>query len=404
MHDLQSLNQYAKELRADLPGEVFLRNPARLLWLPFHLAVIFTAAGGLLLLDLSLAARIGLSLIIGHSYGVLGFLGHEILHGSIVKGNRLQNWVGGLCLVPYLLGPVHWRTWHNKFHHCHTTATEDPDSFGNVRLHRAHPILREILKFAPGSGYLRSYLFLSFWLSTQALWVLFAHSKQFNYWPPERRRRQLQLFVGLVGFWLAVLVAAGPWQFLFLYILPMAVANTLQMAYISTNHLLSDETEHVNDPLANSLSVRVPWWMNWLHLNFSYHVEHHIFPAMSPRYAPRVQSAIQDRYGGRYRILPLWKALATLYRTPRVHLDRSELVDMRTGDVYSTLGENAALPQHIGQVPVPVRPRRRSDNVEEPTVNTANGKKDDQQTELPDHLIPFPTAEEDATGIASSAA
>lgn len=365
--DLRPLTDYAKELRRDLPPEVFARNPARLWWLPVHLALIFAAVTALLTADLPLTARLGLSLVIGHSYGVLGFLGHEILHGSVVKGNALQNWIGGVCLIPYCLGPVHWRTWHNKFHHCHTTSGPDPDSFGNVRTYRAHPALREIAKFAPGSGYLRSYLFLSFWLSAQALWVLFAHSRQFDYWSPDRRRRQLWLFAALAGFWVCVLALVGFSRFLYLYILPMCIANTLQMAYISTNHMLCDETEETNDPLANSLSVNVPWWMNWLHLNFSYHIEHHIFPAMSPRHAPRVQSSLRARFGAQYRVLPLWRALLTVYQTPRIHLSRQELVDMRTGETYSTLGEQGELPHKTGRVPIPVRPRRR-DAAPEPAL------------------------------------
>ncbi len=359
--ELKPLSCYAKELRQKLPAELFARSPARLWWLPIHLAVIFAAGAALLHAGLPLAGKLGLALVIGHSYGVLGFMGHEILHGSVVKGRGLQDWLGGLCFLPYCVGPVHWRTWHNKFHHCHTESGPDPDSFGNVRTYLAQPAMREIAKFAPGSGYLRSYFFLGFWFSAQALWVLFAHSRQFHYWPPVQRRRQLWLFAGMVAFWASILGAVGFSNFLYLYILPMFIANALQMTYISTNHMLCDETEETNDPLANSLSVQVPWPMSHLHLNFGFHVEHHIFPAMNPRHAPRVQSLLQQQFGPRYHNLPLWQALLTIYRTPRIHLSRRELVDMRTGDVFSTLGAHNELPHPIERVPMPVRPRRQTD-------------------------------------------
>ena len=139
----------------------------------------------------------------------------------------------------------------------------------------------------------------------------------------------------------------------------MVFANVLQMSYIATNHLLCDETCDVNDPLANSLSVSVPRWLGWLHLNFGNHIEHHIFPYMNPQNSPAVRAAIENRYGARYRSLPILKAIQLLYRTPQVHLNQKELVDLNSGEVYSTLGANGELPCKIDQVAVPVRPRRR---------------------------------------------
>jgi hypothetical protein len=140
----------------------------------------------------------------------------------------------------------------------------------------------------------------------------------------------------------------------------MMIANVVQMAYIATNHLFCDETGDVNDPLLNSLSVSVPRWLGWLHLNFGYHVEHHIFPYMNSRHAPRVRSAIEARYGKRYHTLPILTAISVLYRTPPVHLSQKELVNLESGDVYSTLGQEGDLPHQIEQVAVPVRPRRRA--------------------------------------------
>ena len=37
--------------------------------------------------------------------------------------------------------------------------------------------------------------------------------------------------------------------------------------------------------------MTTPRWIEWLTLSFGYHVEHHLFPAMSSRHAPGVRDA-----------------------------------------------------------------------------------------------------------------
>jgi fatty acid desaturase len=356
---LQPCSHYARELRQAVSPKVFERNPHRLWWLPVHLAVIGSAVWGILGTNIGWGWKASLSIVIGHSYGVLMYLAHEILHGSVVKNARLQNWLSGLCMLPYCIGPAHWKAWHNSAHHGHTSQSgDDPDSFGNVTMFMCNRVARFMLTFAPGSGYRRSWLFLGFWFSFHAIVTLLIHSRHYAYWEPARRRRQIALFLCMAAFWGSVAFKVGTVNFALIYLLPMVCANVLQMSYIATNHLLCDETDDVNDPLANSLSVTVPKWMHWLHLNFGYHIEHHIFPYMNPKHAPVIHDALVNRYGARYRSLPLGIALRTLYRTPTVHLSQKELVNLDTGDVFCTLGEAGELPHLIDQVPVPVRPRR----------------------------------------------
>lgn len=392
MHDVASLKacvQYAKELRPQLPAEVFERNPRRLLWLPVHLVIVGTAIAILLTTGIGWGWRLALSALIGHSYGCLMFLSHEILHGTVVKSLRLQNWLSGLCMLPYCIGPAHWKAWHNRAHHGHTSQSgADPDSFGNVTMFLCNRVARFMLTFAPGSGYLRSWLFLGFWFSFHSIVTLFIHSQRYDYWSTARRRRQIALFFLMAGFWAAVAATVGPVNFAYLYLLPMVVANVLQMSYIATNHLFCDETDDVNDPLANSLSVTVPRWLAWLHLNFGYHIEHHIYPYMNPRHAPRVRAALEARYGKRYHSLPIMTALRVLYQTPPVHLSQKELVDLDTGAVYSTLGELGELPRQTEQVAVPVRPRRAKPAVRVLQLDDARAAAEPPQIALPPNAEP----------------
>ena len=92
----------------------------------------------------------------------------------------------------------------------------------------------------------------------------------------------------MLAFWVGVLALVGPWRFLFVYGVPVLVANAMIMSYIATNHFLNPLTE-TNDPLANTLSVTGPRWLERLHLEFGYHVEHHVFPTVSGRHAPAVR-------------------------------------------------------------------------------------------------------------------
>ena len=354
---------YAKELKQVLPPEVFERNPWQLMWLIPHLAIIAASISALLLTNIHWGYRLLLAAAIGHSYGCLMYLAHEILHGTVVKNSTLQNWLSGICMLPYCISPEHWKAWHNRSHHCHTSKTgRDPDSFGDVYMNRKAPFAKFTTKLAPGSGYLRSWFFMGFWFSFHALVTLFVHSKVFEYWKPAQRRKQLALFSAMVAFWAGVGYAVGPYNFAFVYLLPMVVANCVQMFYISTNHLFCDETQEENDPLINSLTVSTPRWVSWLHLNFGYHVEHHVMPYANSKHAPKIQAALKEHFGTRYHEMPLQQALRVLYETPPVHLSRQELVNMRTGVVYSTLGPNGELPRVVDQVAVPVRPRKRMKN------------------------------------------
>jgi fatty acid desaturase len=77
----------------------------------------------------------------------------------------------------------------------------------------------------------------------------------------------------------------------------------------------------VNDPLANSVSIGVPKFFDLLHLNFSYHTEHHIFPALNSDYYPVVQELLKTHYPNRFHYLSAGEAWYLLRHTPRHYKD-----------------------------------------------------------------------------------
>jgi fatty acid desaturase len=191
-------------------------------------------------------------------------------------------------------------------------------------------------KFSPGSGHTRSGAFLFFWFSLHSLLVLVFHSQRNGYYARVSKRVVYAESAAAWAFWAAVLALVGPWSFLFVYVVPVLVANAIVMSYIATNHFLNPLTE-TNDPLANSLSVTGPRWLEVLHLHFGYHVEHHLFPTMSGRHAPAVRDVLRRLYGERYLTMPHTSALRLLYTRPKLHREHDTLIDPRTRATFNAL-------------------------------------------------------------------
>jgi fatty acid desaturase len=150
-------------------------------------------------------------------------------------------------------------------------------------------------------------------------------------------RRALIATAVPAALWLALAWAIGPVPFLFAYVLPLIVANVVVMSFIVTNHGLSPATD-INDPLLGSLSVTVPRWLEWLTLDFGYHVEHHLVPAASARHGRAIRAELVATWPERYQSMPLGAALVRLFRTGRVYQDAATLVDPRTGGTWPALG------------------------------------------------------------------
>ena len=100
------------------------------------------------------------------------------------------------------------------------------------------------------------------------------------------------------------------------YFLPIWIGYAGAMAYIYTNHMLTPLDES-NDSLTNSLSLRLPRWLDLLHLNFSHHTEHHLFPGLNSSYYPQVRRLLLAHHGDRYQQLDGLQAWRLLLSTPR---------------------------------------------------------------------------------------
>lgn len=335
---LKTVAAYAKELKPALSRRAFEPAHSRLLWMPVHLAVIATLT---VLTSRYLSEHWWIAFIsvpvIGFSFAGLTFLAHEALHGAVVRHKSLRYAVGFIGFLDFVVSPRLWIRWHNQVHHAHAQQPgADPDAFPLLTSYRQNSQERVVIDyFSVGRRRLRGVLTLLLGFTFHSFHMLLTARRRGLLSASEHRWAVCETLVGAVV-WSSVAIGVGPWAFLFVYVFPLMVANSIVMGYILTNHSLSPLTK-LNDPLVNSLSVTVPRFVDWLTMHFGFHVEHHIFPWMSTRHAKEVRSLIQQRWPERYQSMPLHKALWALFCTARVYKDETTLIDPKTGEQWRTL-------------------------------------------------------------------
>jgi len=131
-----------------------------------------------------------------------------------------------------------------------------------------------------------------------------------------KQRTSIVIDLGVIGIiqyavWLCV--GGNAWRYVWASPAAILVASSVVMLYVFTNHFLNPLCEH-SDPLVGSTSVIVPRWMDWLHDNFSYHTEHHVFPGMNPRYYPEVSRLLQKHFPDRYNRVPFGEAWRRIWQ------------------------------------------------------------------------------------------
>lgn len=196
--------------------------------------------------------------------------------------------------------------------------------------------MQRMYNFTPGSGKLRSVLYFFFWFAFHNLVsqvYLRFRNKTFDQLDHTRSSFE---FIGQILVLSAYLYWIGVDNWLWGWSIPFAVMNYILMSYISTNHNISPLTPH-NDPLKNSLTVTNHPILEALHLNFGYHVEHHLFPTMNPKKAKFVHNVLKDQFPDDFKVMSKWQAMKMLYKTPRVYKNANTLVHPKTGKTYPTI-------------------------------------------------------------------
>ncbi len=340
--ELRPIASYASAVRPHVPATAFAPARIRLWWLPVHAVIIATLGWAIATARIPGALYPVAAIAIALSMSFVAFLGHEVLHGAIVRGRVSIHVIGWLCMLPFTVSPTLWTNWHNRVHHNHCAQVgRDPDMYPTLAEYESQLAMRIMADyFGLGGQRWRSLISLVLGFTGQSQQMLW-QARMLHILTPRQHARAIVEFLLGAALWTAIAFAIGGRAFLFVYVIPVLIANVVVMCFILTNHSLSSLTPDINDPLVNSLSVTLPRPLEWLSLHFGYHVEHHVFPTISARYHRAVRAVLRQQFPDRYQSMPLIQALRQLYRTGRVYRDNTTLIEPRSGRIAATLQPRA---------------------------------------------------------------
>ena len=325
--NMPSAKQLRRELRKAMPPESFEPQPLRGVVALGIFAFSLCCASLIVVTDLPWFVNLMTAVLIGECMASVLLCAHESMHGAVFKSRIPRSLLAWAGFAPLLLTPGLWRAWHNLAHHHGANQPEyDPDILATVEQYRNSLPSRVRALLSPGSGH---------WVSYVGFFILFTLEGHFFLWyasgqPPLRghipmKRSVLRLTSTLlIGCWLGLVVLLRPINALWVLFVPLAIANLILMSYVSTQHWLRPQMDE-DDPFCSSASVTVPRWIDMLHFRFSYHQEHHIFPSMSPRFAPLLRQKLRQIEPAAIAVLPMKTALREVLRVPALYADKRSL-------------------------------------------------------------------------------
>lgn len=340
-------NQYRAILSKQLPEECFKTDTKHVLHYLFFMALY--VAGIYSIANITfLPYKLFISIVMGISLAALTFFLHDLFHGSIIKSRKLTYLCGLSIGIFNLFAPLFWQRVHN-LHHARTGNTDDPDR-SYVFYERPKNLFETIIYKTRVSNEsvhpALSLIFMStgfFWYFLNTMFFGLLAKKLSIHWDKKYKRIQ-ELFKRdnekiIVLFELAMISTVQVCLFVFaahknfldyflISLLPVAISHFIAMSYIHTNHFLSPLTGEVDDPLVNSLSLKDPWIVDKVFSNFSHHVEHHLFPAMSSSQYPKVRKLLQKLYPERFQLITMVDAMKRLLSTPRIYHSYTSLIDL----------------------------------------------------------------------------
>lgn len=316
--------EYIQVIRPLLPKEAFQRKPGYVLYFLFWFA--------LLLASIFLARSITNSVLLflvswlyAHSTVGLAFFGHHLSHGAVLRQGLLKDCLEvtlwGLNFIPRTM----WIHVHNQTHHPYTGTPRDPDrpwlDFEETWLRKVYSLIFYPQGFKRFPWLFNPIQMIDFvtYISRNIIGVFWTRKSTYHFIPYQRPYtwKERLAVVGELGVIIAlqalIFVSLGCdlRKYLFIGVLSPLFTSSMMMAYIKTNHLLQPVALQ-NDSLNATTSVIVHPIFDLMHSNFSYHTEHHLFPAMHSDYYPLVSQLLKQHFPEQYSQIPIgeaWKRL-----------------------------------------------------------------------------------------------
>ena len=342
---LISKSEYRANLRQYLAEDCFKVDKRHIILYLASFAVFFTSMYGILHVS-SFILKLALSFTMGVMLASLTFFLHDLFHGSIIKSN-VGSYLFGLSIGIFnLFAPLFWKRVHN-LHHARTGNTDDPDRSYILQENPKTLIEKFVYTLRISNESIHpifSLLFMSFGFFFYFFNTMFYGlvAKKTSIEEDKKYQRIQELFktgkeraivfgelILILAFQVFLFSAVCHQNFLSYFLIslmPVGIAHIIAMSYIHTNHFLSPLTGEVDDPLVNSLSIKDPWFIDKIFSNFSHHVEHHLFPAVSSYHYPKIRKLLLEYYPGRYKFIPMFDAMKELFSTPRIYQDFTHLI------------------------------------------------------------------------------
>lgn len=261
-------------------------------------------------------------LIMGNSLYALGNFCHHLSHRALFKNKQITYFFELIFWSVGFASTTVWNKIHTKYHHHNTNGPQDTFRyFSKSELtksrERAHQILSPTRKSLFTPVFLLSYFPYILTCTFGALLGRSgSNSSIVSYMPAYTVTERIKIFFEMMFYTalhVAIFVVSGISLEVYLVVvgIAMAVSSAINTFYVYSQHSLYPLSEE-NDSLHNSTTMIVPSWVDKLHLYSSLHVEHHLFPSMSPTVYPKVSNILSQEFGEHYDKRPwreVWDAI-----------------------------------------------------------------------------------------------
>jgi fatty acid desaturase len=313
-------SDYARVLMPEIPRQAFEPAPRKLWTIAAHLVVI---AGGWITLPRVAPVYWPLvSLTIGFSLSCIALIAHDVSHRNVVRSRfllyPLELLLWSLVCVPTTV----WRRAHS-YHHIATNAVDDPKR-RFLKSEAGVTTATYGALFYPHRGLRYNPLCLLYFATTNirnlvaAFYVGDSKPRLVPSKPAYTHRDRLKIVFELaviVAIQIAIWASVGHRAFVSASLFPVFVASAVASLYFFASHAFRP-LRNDGDVLEASTSIVLPRIIDKLHVNQSYHTEHHLFPNMNPDYYPLVGQLIERHFLRSYHRIPVSLAWSQMWKLP----------------------------------------------------------------------------------------
>ena len=324
-------------LRAAIPPELMRPNELRSWLALFRVLVmvslcLFAMSQITLSWDSTLFWKLPALLLVWGIYApvLLGFflVGHDCGHGSFSRYQRVNQWVGNLCMAPIFNGFRTWTLTHNHHHQFTQIRGEDVDWSSHLVTAGEYQKLRWRTDFAIKLGYAMP--FGIFWW---IMWNAMQRGSQVKpmlqpsvYQRNRGRLRRSNLFMAAttIAIYAAFWNYTGLWGLLKYHHIPVSLASLLGGIMVSVGHanfnaLWYDRAawSSLRGQVVSTYDYRFPKWLEYLVLNINIHIPHHVSVRIPWYHLESAAKALKQAHPEIYQELPFrFREMAWIVRAP----------------------------------------------------------------------------------------